>query len=91
MLIPTIAFDVYKNGQESHFLVENTADNYELIAQQHNTRNIEFTQTFDFQFARERKAPKFIEFGNAVLASYDHRTDSRFDTIDDVDEMVGTF
>lgn len=92
MLIPTISFDVHNftTHQTESFLVEATEDNYELIAQQRFTRNIVISQMFDFQFARERKAPKFLEFGNAILGSFAKYTEIE-NELCDIDEMMGIY
>lgn len=95
MLIDTIAFEIrnFKTGEFEEFLVENTELNYAAIAQNHFTRQIRFGKTFDFQFARERKAPKFIEFAEAVSWAMIPMADDNFADvlIDPIDEMVGTF
>lgn len=88
MLIETITFEVFSktNGSEE-FVIENTETNYEMILRHRFTRQIKFTKAFDFEFAKKRKAPKFIEFAEAVA-------DSLFTpdpAIDEIDEMVGTF
>ncbi len=59
MLIPTIAFDItdFKTGVSEHYLVDNSEINWERIAAHHFTRNIEFGQTFDFQFEKEMRMP----------------------------------
>lgn len=77
MLIPTIEFDVtnFTTGESTHHIVENTEDNWELIAHSRNTRNIEFNQTFDFQFTNLQKelgVPKFIQFGSILLDALTH-------------------
>ena len=98
MLIETIAFRIYDsvNGTDDAFLVENTVTHQELIFQNRYTHGIEFTQTFDFQFAREKKEPKFITFGDIVDEALQNEElfpviENGYGEIDDVDEMVGSF
>lgn len=93
MLIETISFQLYSpigNGyvNSEQFLVENTPENQELIWPQRHVREIEFGQMFDFQFSREKREPKFIQFGNAVLDAFDNDSDVQLE-IDDIDEMTG--
>lgn len=89
MLIETIAFELhnFKTGESEEFLIEDTELNYASVMRQRFTRNIKFAKVFDFQFEKERKAPKFIEFAEAVA-------DAVFTpepVIDPIDEMVGSF
>jgi hypothetical protein len=62
MLIETIQFEIrdFTNGTAESFMVHNTSVNYELIAAQRHTRDIQFTQVFDFQFNKEMHIPPFI-------------------------------
>lgn len=85
MLIQTIEFDLRNpvNNDDTHFVVENTEDNYALIAHNRLTHNIQFSQQFDFQ---PLNVPKFIQFGNAVLKAHDCTLDS--DGIDYGDEIA---
>ena len=91
MLINAITFDIHNftTHTDNSYMVENTPTNFELIAMQKNTRQIEITQEFDFDFAQRECEPRFIEFGNAVLDSLEENANVM--DIDDVDEMVGTF
>ena len=59
MLIETITFDIhdFKNNTTEQFLVSATEENYEMILAHHFTRNIKFTQTFNFQFEKEMRMP----------------------------------
>jgi hypothetical protein len=89
MLVETIAFEIHdftKHTTQS-FLVENTEENYAFIAQQRFTRSIRFGKVFDFQFEREYKAPKFLEFAQAVADSF--VANASVMDLDDIDEMVG--
>jgi hypothetical protein len=89
MLIETITFEVrnFTTHEFENFVIEDNDTNYTMVMQHRFTRNIKFVKKFDFQFEKERKAPKFIEFATAVA-------DSLFSAdpaIDEIDEMVGTF
>lgn len=88
MEISVIDFEVrnFSTGEAERFVVENTADNYSLIATQKNTRDIQVKDMFDFQFERERHEPKFITFTEIVMNAFDN-----YDESDDVDEMHGTY
>lgn len=89
MLIETIEFEIrnFTTHEFEEFVIEDTEVNYDLVMRHRFSRNIKFVKRFDFQFAKERKAPKFIEFAEAVA-------DAVFTpepAIDEIDEMVGLF
>jgi hypothetical protein len=90
MLLETITFEMhnFKTGVSEEFLVENTELHFAAIARQRFSRNIRFTQTFDFQFTKEYRAPKFIEFADAVEASLSSDYSGE---LDEIDEMVGVY
>lgn len=95
MLIPTIEFDLRNpsDNSDTRFVVENTEDNWLLVAHDKRTHNIQFGQQFDFQFAHSAlNQPKFIKVGEALLDSLtnclDETSDYDPDFIDDFDVMV---
>ena len=99
MLIPTISFEItdFITGNSESFLIEHTIENEEFVhsfkpfrdeTHKSSIRQIRYDNTFDFQFAREVKAPLAlfaIVFENAAM-KYAGVAD-----LDDIDEMVGTF
>jgi hypothetical protein len=93
MLIETIEFEIhnFELHTDESYLVENTETNYALIAGHKSTRNIHFTKTFHFQFAKETRTPAFIiEALEIAVEDYLSEYEREFE-LDEVDEMVGAF
>lgn len=89
MEIETIAFRIFDSnkGTDEEYLIPDTIDNQEMVFANRFTHDIRFGKMFDFQFAHEEYAPKFIEFGEVYLNAWDN-SDNHLE-ISDVDEMVG--
>lgn len=93
MFIQVIEFEIrnFATGTSEEFAVESTADNFEAITRHRFTRAIHVSQMFDFEFAQKEKAPKFIQFSEAVWKAYDNNREYFEMDLDEVDEMVGTY
>lgn len=92
MLIETITFDIhdFTNHTDESYLVENTLNNQEWIFTSRKTRNVQFTQTFDFQFASVNRMP--VEMA-ATVAWYDlcDSANELENELCDIDEMTGSY
>jgi hypothetical protein len=62
MLVETIAFEVrdFVTGEFEEFRVENTEENYEMIAGNSQTRQIQFEKVFDLQWPKLKRTPAFM-------------------------------
>lgn len=75
MLIQTIEFDLRNpvDNSDTHHVIENTEDNYAMVAHNKLTHNIQFSQQFDFQ---PLNPPKFVRVGNAFFNAHDCTLDT---------------
>jgi hypothetical protein len=58
-MVKVIRFEIadFQNGTIAEFIVENSPENWELIAGSRVTRGISFDQMLDFQFEKEEMIP----------------------------------
>lgn len=91
MLVDIITFEIrdFTTQQFEEFVVENTACAFDFIASHRRTRNIQFSQMFDFEFARKEHSPKFLAVADAFVKAYENH-DNLLE-IDEIDEMNGTY
>lgn len=91
MLVDIITFEIrdFATQQFEEFVVENTDCTYNFIASHRRTRNIQFSQMFDFEFARKEHSPKFLAVAEAFENAFSN-SDNLLE-IDEIDEMVGTY
>lgn len=86
MLISVISFEIHNPAAGIHdeFIIENTIWNQEKVFGHRYTRQIEFDQMFDFEFAKKRHIP-------AEMIDFSTELENELCDIDEMTGLVGTY